>query len=72
VIACIHYKYVVKRMGHIELAHQLLTFLVFQWIQVRWDLLFRHEPHVALEEVFIFASYVVTEPGNTQWKENSC
>ncbi|MCU9615236.1 DNA-directed RNA polymerase subunit beta' [Caldibacillus lycopersici] len=53
-----------ERMGHIELAAPVTHIWYFKGIPSRMGLLLDMSPR-ALEEVIYFASYVVTEPGNT-------
>ncbi|WAA09439.1 DNA-directed RNA polymerase subunit beta' [Fervidibacillus albus] len=53
-----------ERMGHIELAAPVSHIWYFKGIPSRMGLVLDMSPR-ALEEVIYFASYVVTEPGNT-------
>ncbi|AUJ28999.1 MAG: DNA-directed RNA polymerase subunit beta' [Liquorilactobacillus hordei] len=53
-----------ERMGHIELAAPVTHIWYFKGIPSRMGLVLDMSPR-ALEEVIYFASYVVTEPGNT-------
>lgn len=53
-----------ERMGHIELAAPISHIWYFKGIPSRMGLVLDMSPR-ALEEVIYFASYVVTEPGNT-------
>ncbi|WP_010632258.1 DNA-directed RNA polymerase subunit beta' [Sporolactobacillus vineae] len=53
-----------ERMGHIELAAPVSHIWYFKGIPSRMGLLLDMSPR-ALEEVIYFASYVVTEPGDT-------
>ena len=53
-----------ERMGHIELATPVSHIWYFKGIPSRMGLILDMSPR-ALEEVIYFASYVVTEPGNT-------
>lgn len=53
-----------ERMGHIELAAPVSHIWYFKGIPSRMGLILDMSPR-ALEEVIYFASYVVTEPGDT-------
>lgn len=53
-----------ERMGHIELAAPVSHIWYFKGIPSRMGLVLDMSPR-ALEEVIYFASYVVTDPGNT-------
>ncbi|TCP24155.1 DNA-directed RNA polymerase subunit beta' [Scopulibacillus darangshiensis] len=53
-----------ERMGHIELAAPVSHIWYFKGIPSRMGLLLDMSPR-ALEEVIYFASYVITEPGDT-------
>lgn len=53
-----------ERIGHIELAAPISHIWYFKGIPSRMGLVLDMSPR-ALEEVIYFASYVVTEPGNT-------
>ncbi|WP_281165953.1 DNA-directed RNA polymerase subunit beta' [Liquorilactobacillus sicerae] len=53
-----------ERMGHIELAAPVTHIWYFKGIPSRMGLVLDMSPR-ALEEIIYFASYVVTEPGNT-------
>ena len=53
-----------ERMGHIELAAPVSHIWYFKGIPSRMGLVLDMSPR-ALEEVIYFASYVVTEPGDT-------
>lgn len=53
-----------ERMGHIELAAPVSHIWYFKGIPSRMGLLLDMSPR-ALEEIIYFASYVVTEPGDT-------
>ncbi|MCF6514757.1 DNA-directed RNA polymerase subunit beta' [Lactobacillus sp. S2-2] len=53
-----------ERMGHIELAAPVTHIWYFKGIPSRMGLVLDMSPR-ALEEIIYFASYVVTDPGNT-------
>lgn len=53
-----------ERMGHLELAAPVSHIWYFKGIPSRMGLVLDLSPR-ALEEVIYFASYIVTEPGNT-------
>ena len=53
-----------ERMGHIELAAPVTHIWYFKGIPSRMGLVLDMSPR-ALEEVIYFASYVVTDPGDT-------
>lgn len=53
-----------ERMGHIELAAPVTHIWYYKGIPSRMGLVLDMSPR-ALEEVIYFASYVVTDPGNT-------
>lgn len=53
-----------ERMGHLELAAPVTHIWYFKGIPSRMGLILDMSPR-ALEEIIYFASYVVTEPGNT-------
>ena len=59
-----------ERMGHIELAAPVSHIWYFKGIPSRMGLVLDMSPR-ALEEVIYFASYVVTEPGNTSLEKNN-
>ncbi len=53
-----------ERMGHIELAAPVTHIWYFKGIPSRMGLVLEVSPR-ALEKVIYFASYIITEPGNT-------
>ena len=53
-----------ERMGHIELAAPVSHIWFFKGIPSRMGLLLDMSPRI-LEKVLYFASYVITDPGNT-------
>ena len=53
-----------ERMGHIELAAPVSHIWYFKGIPSRMGLVLDMSPR-ALEEIIYFASYVVTDPGDT-------
>lgn len=60
----------VERMGHIELAAPVTHIWYFKGIPSRMGLVLDMSPR-ALEEVIYFASYVVTDPGDSPSKRNN-
>ncbi len=61
-----------ERMGHIELAAPVSHIWYFKGIPSRMGLALDMSPR-SLEEIIYFASYVVTDPGDTPLeKKNSC
>lgn len=60
-----------ERMGHIELAAPVSHIWYFKGIPSRMGLVLDMSPR-ALEEVIYFASYVVTDPGDTPLEKNNC
>lgn len=58
-----------ERMGHIELAAPVSHIWYFKGIPSRMGLVLDLSPR-ALEEIIYFASYVVTEPGDTPLEKN--
>ena len=53
-----------ERMGHIELAAPVSHIWYFKGIPSRMGLILDLSPRL-LEKVLYFASYIVTDPGNT-------
>ncbi len=57
-----------ERMGHIELAAPVSHIWYFKGIPTRMGLILDLSPRL-LEKVLYFASYIVTDPGNTELEE---
>lgn len=57
-----------ERMGHIELAAPVSHIWYFKGIPSRMGLILNMSPRI-LEKVLYFASYIVTDPGNTPLSE---
>ena len=58
-----------ERMGHIELAAPVSHIWYFKGIPSRMGLILDMSPRI-IEKVLYFASYIVTDPGNSSLKKN--